>query len=378
MQKLIIAPDSYKESLSAFEVAKTISKAFKRVHADIETICLPLADGGEGTVDAFLYNLKGQKIEIELKDPLGRAHKAYYGWIASQKLAIIEMAQASGLPLLAIHERNPLITDSFGTGQLIIDALEKGAKTIILGLGGSATNDGGQGMMRALGAVFTDENSKEIEAGGVALQNLYHINLDNLHPKIKDVEFHIACDVNNPLCGERGASAVFGPQKGASAEVVVILDKALQNYAHIIQKTLGKNIHSLAGAGAAGGMGAAFYAFFPHITFEPGIDIICHMVNIDKHMENADLAITGEGRMDFQTLSGKTPMGVVRSAQKYNVPVIAINGSLGQDYGKLLENGFTAIFDTTISPSSLEDALKNTEENLYNMALSVAQIYAKS
>ncbi len=377
MKKVIIAPDSFKESLSAFEISKVIEKAFKKVYPNIEAICLPLADGGEGTVDALLYNLNGEKIKIKVKGPLLREHEGFYGWVEEEKLAIIEMAQASGLPLLSMDERNPLITDSFGTGQLIIDALEKGAKTIILGLGGSATNDGGQGMMRALGAIFYDEKGHKIGEGGAELQNLHHIDLSQLHPKIKDVEFHIACDVDNPLCGSRGASAVFGPQKGASSEDINLLDKALKNYANVILKTLGKDVDALSGAGAAGGMGAAFYAFFPRITFEPGIDIICRTVDIDKHMKNADLAITGEGRMDFQTLSGKTPMGVVRSAQKYNIPVIAINGSLGKDYGKLLENGFTAVLDTTTGPMELKDALKMTEENLYNMALSVAQIYGK-
>ncbi len=378
MKKIVIAPDSFKESLSAFAVSEVIAKAFRKVFPHIEAICLPLADGGEGTVEALLYNLKGEKIEVTVKDPFGRNHQAFYGWIAEQKLAIIEMAQASGLPLLSPHERNPLKADSFGTGQLIIHALEKGASQIILGLGGSATNDGGQGMMRALGVQFFNANGQEIGEGGQALAHLAKIELSGLHAKIKETQFHVACDVDNPLCGHRGASAVFGPQKGATDEMIALLDGALQNYAHIIQKTLGKDVNSLAGAGAAGGMGAAFYGFFPHMTFEPGIDIICRILNIDAHMQDADLAITGEGRMDYQTLSGKTPMGVVRAAQKYNVPVIAINGSLGKDYGKLLENGFTAVFDTTVSPSSLEDALKVTKENLYHMALSVAQIYGKS
>ncbi len=377
MKKIIIAPDSFKESLTAFEISETIAKAFKKTYPDIEIISLPLADGGEGTVDALLYNLKGQKIELFVLDPLSRPHNSFYGWIKDKKIAIIEMAQASGLPLLKNSERNPRKTDSFGTGQLIIDALDKGAKTIILGLGGSATNDGGLGMMRALGALFLDEKGNEIGKGGEALRALHNINLSSLHPKIKETQFHIACDVNNPLCGPQGASVVFGPQKGANPQDVKWLDEALQNYANIIKKDCDKDVNSLSGAGAAGGMGAAFYAFFPHVKFEAGVDIICRIVNMDEYMKGADLAITGEGRMDFQTLSGKTPMGVVRSAVKYNVPVIAINGSLGKGYGKLLENGFTAIFDTTTAPVELHEALKMTKENLYQTALSIARIYAR-
>ncbi len=377
MKKVVIAPDSFKESLSAFEISEVIAKAFRNIYPDIETVCLPLADGGEGTVEALLYNLEGEKIEVSVKDPLSRLHKGFYGWVSSKKLAIIEMAQASGLPLLKPEERNPRLTDSYGTGQLIIDALDKGAENIILGLGGSATNDGGIGMMRALGARFLDQQGHELGKGGQALKNLDMIDLSALHPQIEKVHFHIACDVNNPLCGEDGASAVFGPQKGATPSDVQLLDEALQNYAEVIKRKVGKDIHRLPGAGAAGGMGAAFYAFFSHVEFEPGIDIICRTVNMDQHMKGADLAITGEGRMDFQTLSGKTPMGVVRSAMRYNVPVIAINGSLGKDYGKLLENGFTAVFDTTTSPMELHEALKMTEENLYQTALSVAKIFER-
>ncbi len=374
MKKIVVAPDSYKESLSALQVADVIASAFRDVFPDIEAVSIPLADGGEGTIDALNDALGGQKIMLTVKDPLMRDHSCFYGWIEDQHLAIIEMAQASGLPLLSERERDPKITDSFGTGQLIAAALDQGAKEIIVGIGGSATNDGGVGMMRALGVKFLDAQNQPIKEGGGALLGLHHIDCTQMHSRVGDVHFRIVCDVDNPLCGEKGASAVFGPQKGATDNDVKLLDQALQNYHQILSK-LNKDVASIAGAGAAGGMGAAFLAFFPLVELKQGIDIVSDIVDLEEKIKDADLAITGEGRMDFQTLFGKTPMGVVRAASKYDIPVIAINGSLGVDYDKLLDNGFTAVFDTVIAPSSLADALKTTEKNLYCTAKSIAQIY---
>ncbi len=375
MKKIVIAPDSFKESLSAKQVAKIIASGFHAVFPDVKTVCIPLADGGEGTIDALNDALCGQKIDHRVKDPLMRDHLCYYGWVEEQKLAVIEMAQASGLPLLSKEERDPKITDSFGTGQLIAAALDQGAKEIIIGIGGSATNDGGAGMMRALGVKFLDAQNQPIKEGGAALNNLCYMDCSDIHPRLKDTYFRIVCDVDNPLCGEKGASTVFGPQKGATDADIILLDQALQNYHQILCETLKKDVASIAGAGAAGGMGAAFLAFFPSLELKQGIDIVADIVQLSKHMQDADLAITGEGRMDFQTLFGKTPMGVVRAASAYNIPVIAINGSLGADYDKLLDNGFTAVFDTVIAPTSLEDALKMTEKNLFSMAKSIAQMY---
>lgn len=375
MKKIVIAPDSYKESLSAKQVADVIAKGFLAVFPNIETICIPLADGGEGTAEALKDALGGQWNEAEVKNPLHRSHKAKYAYIADRQLAIIEMAEASGLPLIESNERNPLITDSFGTGQMILHALDAGATEFIIGLGGSATNDGGMGMMRALGLEFLDANNQPIAFGGAALANLDHINFDHLDPRLANMRFHIACDVRNPLTGTDGASAVFGPQKGATENMVKELDAALSHFADIVKKQIHKDIDNISGAGAAGGMGAAFCAFFENATLRPGIEIVIDIVGLDSHVKDADLVITGEGRMDFQTQFGKTPMGAQKVAAKYNIPVIGIAGSLGKNYEALLNEGFLALFDTTVSPCSLEEALKTTKNNLYNTAISVARIF---
>lgn len=375
MKKIVIAPDSYKESLSAKQVADVIAKGFLAVFPNIKTVCIPLADGGEGTAEALKDTLGGQWNEVEVKNPLHRPHKAKYAYIADRQLAIIEMAEASGLPLIMQEERNPLITDSYGTGQIILHALDAGATEFIIGLGGSATNDGGAGMMRALGLEFLDANNQPIAFGGGALANLDHINFEHLDPRLADVRFHIACDVRNPLTGTDGASAVFGPQKGATEHMVKQLDAALGHYANIVKKQTQKDIDHIPGAGAAGGMGAAFCAFFENAELKPGIDIVIDIVDLDKHVKDADLVLTGEGRMDFQTRFGKTPMGAQKAAAKYDIPVIGIAGSLGKNYETLLDEGFLALFDTTVSPCTLEEALKNTENNLYNTAVSVARIF---
>lgn len=375
MKKIVIAPDSYKESLSAKEVADVIAKAFIMVFPDIEAVCIPLADGGEGTAEALKDALSGQWNEVEVHDPLQCLHKAKYAYIPKRKLAIIEMAGASGLPLIEPHERNPLITDSFGTGEMIIDALNQGATEFIIGLGGSATNDGGAGMMRALGMQFLDKDYNPIAVGGLALKQLEYIDFSQLDPRLKKVNFHIACDVNNPLVGANGASAIFGPQKGATQKMVAELDTALTQYAAIIKKQTQYDVSNQPGAGAAGGMGAAFKAFFPHAELKAGVDIVVDAVDLHGHVKNADLVITGEGRMDYQTRFGKTPMGAQKVAAAHNVPIIGIAGSLGKDYEKLLDYGFLALFDTTVAPCTLNEALLDTKSNLYNLAQSIARIY---
>ncbi|MFV0432041.1 MAG: glycerate kinase [Alphaproteobacteria bacterium] len=375
MKKIVIAPDSFKESLSAKEVADIIAKAFSCVFPNIETVSIPLADGGEGTAEALKDALGGYWQEVEVKDPLHRPHKAKYAYIPEKHLAIIEMAEASGLPLVPPQERNPLIADSFGTGQMITHALDMGAKEFIIGIGGSATNDGGSGMMRALGLELLDNQEKPLAYGGAALKELEAICFDKLEPRLNDCVFHIACDVNNPLVGKHGASAVFGPQKGATPQMVKELDDALSHYAQIIQKQTQKDISSIAGAGAAGGMGGAFCAFFPKAKLQPGIDIVIDAVALNDHVKDADLVITGEGRMDFQTQFGKTPMGAQKAAATCDTPIIAIAGSLGDGHEKLLELGFTALFDVTPGPCDITEALQRADKNLFNTSLSVAHLF---
>ena len=374
MKKIIIAPDSYKESLPAIQICQIITSAFQKTFPACEILSIPFADGGEGTCEAIHFSLGGQWKNIYVNDPLYRPIQAQYVYIPEQKMAIIEMAKSSGLPLLKTHERNPMITSSYGTGEIILDALQQGATHLIIGIGGSATNDGGIGMMRALGVEFLDSQGHPIPSGGGGLLDLNQIDTSRLTSRLSSCHIQVACDVTNPLCGPDGASYIFGPQKGATENMLERLDQSLYQYASILKKELGKDVLNLQSSGAAGGMGAAFYAFFPNIHLRPGIDIICDITRLNKHIQNADLVITGEGRTDKQTLSGKAPMGVQKIAAQYDVPIIGISGSLGDGYWQLLESGFTSCFDITTRPENLKQAIKKSEENLYYLSLSIAQL----
>lgn len=380
MRKIVIAPDSFKESLSASEVAEIIAGAFRDVFPEAKTVCIPLADGGEGTAEALKDAFGGEWVHVDVQNPLGKPHRAKYAYVPNHhhgqhnSLAIIEMAEASGLSLVDPEERNPMITTTYGTGELILDALNRGATEIIVGIGGSATNDAGMGMMRALGAEFLDHAGEPIPCGGAALASLAKIDLSNLDPRLQTVEFRVACDVTNPLVGSQGASAVFAPQKGATPRMVDELDAALCHYGSIVQSQMGINIVDTAGGGAAGGMGSAFLTFFGRVALQSGIDIVVEAVELAEHVSGADLVITGEGRMDSQTQFGKTPMGAQKVAELCGVPVIGIAGSLGDRYEELLDKGFTALFDTTTKPCELDEALQNASENLYHTALSVARL----
>lgn len=370
--KIVIAPDSFKESLTALQVAQAIEIGFKKIFPDAEYIKVPMADGGEGTVQSLIDAWQGQSMVTEVTAPLGNKVLAEWGLSADRKTAIIEMAAASGLHLVAENERNPLITGSYGTGELIKAALNFGVEKIILGIGGSATNDAGVGMLQALGAAFLDDEGKPLVAGGAALKRLSKIDLSALDPRLATTQIEVACDVDNPLCGERGASAVFGPQKGATAAMIKELDAALSLFSQKVKQQLNKDIANIAGAGAAGGMGAGLQ-LLPKCRLKSGVDIILEATHLSKVMADADLVITGEGRMDSQTVYGKTPVGVAKTAKRFHKPVIAIVGCLRADYEVVYDAGIDAVFPIIRNLASLSDTLAQGRENLISTAQNVAR-----
>ncbi|WP_318472783.1 glycerate kinase [Photobacterium leiognathi] len=373
--KIIIAPDSYKESLTAMEVATAIENGFRQVIPNAEYIKLPMADGGEGTVQSLVDASNGTIIERSVTGPLGEQVNGFFGLMGDGKTAIIEMAAASGLHLVSPDLRNPMLTTSFGTGELILAALDKGVEHIIVGIGGSATNDGGIGMAQALDVRFLDENNKQISYSGGALDRLHRIDISNIDPRLLSVKLEVACDVDNPLCGEKGTSKVFGPQKGATPEMVTQLDNNLAHYAEIIKRDLGKDVKDMAGAGAAGGMGAALLGLF-NAQLRPGIEIVMDAVNLADVLQDADLVITGEGRIDSQTIHGKTPIGVARTAKRFNKPVIGIAGCLSYDCNVVHEHGIDAVFSVVPRSVSLAEALAEAAINVELTARNVAAIYA--
>jgi len=358
MKKIVIAPDSFKGSMSAKEVCDAVERGIKHVLPDVEIVKIPMADGGEGTVETLVEATAGEIVKINVLDPLGREKESYFGILGDGQTAVIEMALASGLPMVPPDKRNPLFTTTYGTGQLIKAALDRGCRELIIGIGGSATNDGGVGMAQALGAKFLDKNGEEIGFGGGSLARLDRIELESLDPRIKDAIFKVACDVDNPLCGPKGASDVFGPQKGANPEMVQLLDKNLAHLAQIISRDVGINVKDEPGAGAAGGLGAGLMAFC-QAKLQRGIELVIAATNLEEKVKGADLVITGEGQMDFQTAHGKTPFGVAQIAKKYNIPVIALVGSIGTGVDVLYERGIDSIFSIVEGPMSLEECMKN-------------------
>lgn len=371
--KIVIAPDSFKESLTALEVANAIETGFKRIFPNAEYVKLPMADGGEGTVQSLVDATQGRLIETEVTAPLGNQVKSFFGLSGEGKTAIIEMAAASGLHLVPMDKRNPCQTTSFGTGELIKQALDLGVQHIILGIGGSATNDGGAGMLQALGLRLLDKNGQSIGFGGTALSNLAEIQLADLDPRLQHVQIEVACDVNNPLCGERGASAIFGPQKGATPEMVKELDAALAHFAEIADRDCGKQIKEQSGAGAAGGMGGGLL-LLPNVQLKAGVQIVLDNLKFAEQVKDADLVITGEGRMDAQSILGKTPIGVARTAKQFNRPVIAIAGCLREDYEVVYEHGIDAVFPIIRNLGDLPTILKQGEQNLISTAQNVARL----
>ncbi|KJG57769.1 glycerate kinase [Photobacterium kishitanii] len=372
--KIIIAPDSYKESLTAMEVATAIEAGFRQVMPNAEYIKLPMADGGEGTVQSLIDASNGTIIHHPVTGPLGEQVQGFFGIMGDGKTAVIEMAAASGLHLVSPEQRNPMLTTSYGTGELILAALEQGVEHIIVGIGGSATNDGGIGMAQALGVQLLDNNGQSLGFGGQALAQLATIDISHIDPRLATIKLEVACDVDNPLCGAKGASAVFGPQKGATPAMVTELDQNLAHYAAIIERDLAIDVKHMAGAGAAGGMGAALLGLFK-AQLRSGIEIVIDAVNLDAIVKDADLVITGEGRIDSQTIHGKTPIGVARAAKKFNKPVIGIAGCLSQDCGVVYEHGIDAVFSVVPAAISLEQAFKDAAINVELTARNVAAMY---
>ncbi|WP_027855742.1 glycerate kinase [Marinobacterium litorale] len=375
--KVLIAPDSFKESLDAPAVAQALAQGWCMGMPGAQCIELPVADGGEGTTQTLVAATGGMLHQARVEDPLGRPVDALWGELPDGT-AVIECASASGLALLGPHERDPWCASTFGTGQLIKCALDAGARRFIIGLGGSATNDGGAGMLQALGLELVDQAGGPVERGAKGLARLSRINADGLDKRLMACEFQIACDVNNPLVGQEGASAVFGPQKGASPAMVERLDRVLATYASCVETTTGKAVKDEPGAGAAGGLGAAFLAFFP-AQLKPGIDIVLDAVQFDQRLQDADLVLTGEGRIDRQSVRGKTIQGVARHARAQNVPCIAVGGSVPVDpqtLDLLSDEGIAAVFPILPAAISLEQALSCAAENLRACARNLAAFSA--
>lgn len=362
MQNFILVPDSFKGTLSAIEVCNIMKSSIKNLYKDANIISVPVADGGEGTVDAFLYALGGEKKSVWVSDAFNEQKILAHYAMLKDNIAVIEMAACAGLPLVK-NRLEPDKTTTFGVGELIIDAINSGAKKIILGLGGSATNDGGCGMAAALGVKFKDEQDQEFIPTGGTLSQIYKIDMNNIYSKIKDVEFISMCDVDNPLCGRLGASAVFAPQKGADEDMVKSLDEGLAHLAKIIKRDLHIEVKDIKGAGAAGGLGAGSIAFLQS-KLTKGIDVILDTINFDELVSKADIVFTGEGKFDSQSLHGKVVMGVANRSQKYKTPVIVVTGAIGENIQEAYNKGITAIFSINKEPMEFSKSALKSKENM--------------
>lgn len=372
--RIVIAPDSFKESLGAYGVAEAIEQGFKDVWPGFEYIKFPMADGGEGTVQSLIQATKGSVVKTKVTGPHHRRIDSFYGVLGDGKTAVIEMSAASGLHLLSDEERNPLHTTTFGTGELILHALNQGFKKIIIGIGGSGTNDGGAGMAQALGARLLNSQGEEIGPGAQALQQLDRIDVSGLDQRLHNTEVLVACDVNTKLTGAGGASIVFGPQKGASDEITKQLDRHLNRYAEIVRRDLGIEIKDVPGSGAAGGLGGGLLAFCS-AQLKTGIDMIIEATRLAEIIKDAGLVITGEGKIDHQTALGKTPMGVAKVAKKYGVPVIGIGAFVSRKERLITENGIDALFSIVPGVIPLSKSIHDVYENIYLTARNVAIIY---
>ena len=361
--KVIISPDSFKGTMSSVDAAETIEKGLKQLSETIETLCLPVADGGEGTLEALVAATNGKFVESTVYDPIGRNVQARYGILGDGKTCVIEMAQASGITLLSEDERNPLQATTFGTGQLIDHALHEGYRHFIVGIGGSATNDAGLGMLHALGVKFLDQTLSPLPNEVSSLEKLHTIDTSKMNELIWQSHFTVACDVDNPLVGERGATVVFGPQKGVMPEQIKQFDQYLTCFANVVEKEKGIRLHDYPGAGAAGGIGGAFKAYFPS-TFKKGIDVVLEALQYDKHLQDAQLVITGEGKSDIQTLAGKAPMGIALKAKEYNVPTVLISGVIDQAAREELQQLFAYVISVVGDDILPDESLENPEKCL--------------
>lgn len=370
---ILIAIDSFKGSLTSMQAGQAAATGVKRVYPEAETVVRPIADGGEGTVNALVDGMGGEMQVIKVTGPLGQTVEAEYGIIESSKTAIIEMSAAAGITLVPDKERNPLNTTTYGVGEIIIDAIQKGCRNFIVGIGGSATNDGGIGMLQALGFGFLDKDGNPVSLGGKGLKEICRITDGNALPELKECIFNIACDVTNPLCGPRGCSAVYGPQKGADAQMIEEMDQWLNDYAELVKEIRPEADKDAPGAGAAGGIGFAFLAFLDG-KLKNGIDLILRETRLEQYIQKADIVITGEGRLDAQTTMGKAPSGIAAIAKKYDKPVLGFAGCVTEDAGACNAAGINAFFPVLRSVCTLEEAM-NTENAFANMAATVEQVF---
>ncbi|NLI60096.1 MAG: glycerate kinase [Clostridiales bacterium] len=366
--KIVLAPDSFKGTLSSMEIIDHLEEAARDCFTSVEVVKVPIADGGEGTVDALVLATDGQYRYVEVMGPLSEQKvRAKYG-IINGKTAVIEMAEASGLPLVPQGQKNPLLTTTYGTGQIIKKALDEGIRDFVIGIGGSATNDGGIGACQALGVKFLDNNGQEVGFGGQELSRIQNIIIDGMDHRVKESSFTVICDVNNPLTGPKGATAIYGPQKGVTNKNFQILESGMVNYQNLIKKVTGLDMATIPGSGAAGGLGAAFVTFFD-ATLKPGIDAVLDYVDFDNLIKDADLVVTGEGRIDGQSVYGKVPVGVAQRCKPLNIPVVAIVGGMGDDAQRVYDHGIDSIMTTVNSPMPIQEALSRADELMKDAAI---------
>lgn len=363
MKKFLLIPDSFKGTMSSEEICSIMEKAISENYPDAQIVSIPVADGGEGTVDAYLRAMKGEKVYVKVKGPYFEEMEAFYGIIENGRTAVIEMAVCAGLPLVE-DKKNPSLTTTYGVGQLIEAAIKNGCKKIIMGLGGSCTNDGGTGAAAALGAVFTNDSGAAFVPTGGTLKDIVHIDVSRLKSNIKNIEFTVMCDIDNPLFGENGAAHIFAPQKGACMEMVQELDMGLRRLDEIVQKDMKKSVSELAGAGAAGGMGYGMKVFFDSVL-QMGIDTILDTVGFDKLLKDTDFVLSGEGKIDTQSLRGKVILGIAKHTKKAGVPLIAIVGGIGDGIEEAYERGISGIFSINRIPEDFSESRKKSRENLY-------------
>lgn len=371
--KVVVAIDSFKGSLSSIEAGQAVKAGVLAAHPDANVIIKPLADGGEGTTDAFIEGLGGQRIDLTVTGPMGSPVSCYYGYLEKDKTAIIEMASASGITLVPAHQKNPLTASTRGVGEMIIHALEKGCRHFIIGIGGSATNDAGIGMLKALGYSFLDEQGLDVGEGAQALGKVASIDAKNRHPLLDDCQFRIACDVTNPLCGENGATYIYGPQKGVTEAQKESLDQDMAHFADVTETTLNCAYKNYPGAGAAGGLGFAFLSYL-HASLSPGVELILDAINLSDALNGADIVVTGEGQLDRQTAMGKAPVGVAKLAKAHGAKVLAFSGSVTKEAVACNQAGIDAFFPILRKIVTLEEAMDPSTARS-NMTASVEQVF---
>ncbi len=371
--KVVIAIDSLKGSLSSMEAGMAIKDGILAAKPDAEVIVKPLADGGEGTTDALIEGMNGERIDLTVTGPMHTPVDAYYGYLKDTNTAVMEMASAAGITLVPDSEKNPLLATSYGVGEMINDAIQRGCRNFIIGIGGSVTNDGGIGMLKALGVRFLDENGKDAGEGGQALAKVARIDISGMNPLLKECHIQVACDVNNPLCGENGSTYVYGPQKGVTEDMKKTLDEAMAHFARVTSETLENDYMNTPGAGAAGGLGYAFLAY-TGAALTPGIELILDAVGLEEELSGADVVVTGEGRLDFQTAMGKAPVGVARLAKKYNAKVIAFAGSVTKEATACNKEGIDAFFPILRGVCTLAEAMDPVAAR-NNMTATVEQVF---